>query len=255
MPVDAHIHFANLFERDPGFPGRFAASGIRACAASHSPEEFAWTEALRRRGLPCRLSYGLHPQAPDMAHAELLGELARSGRIEVVGEAGFDFFGDRPEYTRSPENLALQRRAFEFQLALALETGLPLLIHIRKAVDLMFEYSRELAKLPALIFHSWPGTAGEGEALLGRGLRAYFSFGAIVANGQKKALESLRVLPAETLLSETDAPWQPPRGGGFCRFEDLGPIVEAMAACRGLPVPELEALIDANWDGIFGKGA
>ncbi len=253
MSVDAHIHFANLFERDPGFPGRFALSGISACAASHRPDEFLWTEALRERGLRFRTSYGIHPQWPVMDHADFLAALVREGRIEVIGEAGFDFFGDRPEYTRTEENLATQRRAFEYQLELALASGLPLLVHIRRAIDLMFEYAKPLSRLKAVIFHCWPGTPGEAQALLRKRIPAYFSFGTIVLNGHKRAVESLRALPADRILSETDAPWQPPRGSSFCRYEDLGLVVEAMASLRGLEVPALEDLVAANWAGIFGE--
>jgi len=253
VPVDAHIHFANLFERDPGFPGRFAASAISACAASHRPDEFLWTEALHAKGLEFRTSFGIHPQWPVMDHADFLADLVREGRVDVIGEAGFDFFGDRPEYTRSDENLAAQRRAFEFQLELALASGLPLLVHIRRAIDLMFEYAKPLSKLRAVIFHSWPGTPGEAQALLRKKVPAYFSFGTIVMNGHKRAVESLVALPADTILSETDAPWQPPRGSSFCRYEDLGRVVEAMAALRGLEVPALDSLVADNWARVFGE--
>ena len=37
---------------------------------------------------------------------------------------------------------------------------------------------------------------------------------------------------SDRLLAETDAPWQPPRGGEFCRAEDISPIVEGMARLR-----------------------
>ena len=260
MPVDSHIHFANLFERDPDFPARFASSGIAACGASHAPEEFLWSEAFRERlrseGCPVpRLSYGIHPQWPLMDHAELLAELARSGRIDVIGEAGFDFFGDRPEFTRSPENLAVQRRAFEFQLELAHETGLPLLVHLRKAMDLAFEYAKPLSRLPAVIFHSWPGTPGEALSLLDRGVTAFFSFGSIIMNSHKRAVASLAAIPDSTILSETDAPWQPPRGGVFCRFEDIGPIVASMASLREMEVGAMDALIASNWGRVFGEGS
>ena len=253
MLVDAHIHFANLYERDPEFPGRFASSGIDACAASHSRDEFQWTQSLRATGIDFKTSFGIHPQWPVMDNADFLAGLARNARIDVIGEAGFDFFGDRPEFSRTPENLAVQRRAFEFQLELARETGLPLLVHARKAMDLMFEYTRPLSRLRAVIFHSWPGTPGEATALLGRGIPAFFSFGAIVMNGHKRAVASLVAVPASTILSETDAPWQAPRGGEFCRFEDLGRIVETMAKLRGTDVETMKDSIAANWARLFGK--
>ena len=252
--VDAHIHFANLYERDRGFPERFAVSGVRACAASHSPEEFLWTEVLRRSGPSFALSYGLHPQSPTMEHAGFLAGLVETGRVEVIGEAGFDFFGDLPDRVRSAENLAAQRQAFEFQLELALGRGLPLLLHVRKAMDLVFEYARRLSKLPAVIFHSWSGTPGEAEAFVRKGLAAYFSFGTTILKGRKAAIESLRLVPESTILSETDAPWQALRGAPFCRFEDLQAVVAGIAEIRGRGGEEINAIIGRNWDAVVGKG-
>lgn len=250
--VDTHIHFRDLHERDPDFPERFAASGIQACAASHAREEFLWTEGLRSQGLEFSTSLGIHPQSPSMNHANFISEAVRQGRVDFIGEAGFDFFGDCPERVRSPENEAIQREAFEFQLELALANGLPLLIHVRKALDLIFAYSRRLARLQAAVFHSWPGTPDEAEALIRQGIPAYFSFGSIVMNGHKRAMASLAVLPADRILSETDAPWQPPRGSHFCRFEDLGRIVDSLAAVRDVGPEKLREDILATWVSIQG---
>ena len=255
MPVDAHIHFRDLHERDSGFAPRFAASGIEACAASHAREEFLWTEALRTEGLSFATSFGIHPQSPWMIHADFLAELVRGKRIEVIGEAGFDFFGDSPERVRNAENEAVQRRAFEYQLELAETHALPLLLHVRRGMDLVFEYARRLARLPAAIFHSWSGTPSEAEALLRKGVAARFSFGATILEGHKRAVESLRLLPLEVLLTETDAPWQPPRGSPFCRFEDLGAVVTRMAALREMTVATMNAAIEANWRAIIGGPA
>lgn len=252
MPVDAHIHFASLSERDPGFPERFALADIEACAACHSAEEFDWTEKLRESGLRFRISLGIHPQSPAMDHAGFLAAMVEAGRVDVIGEAGFDFFGDRPEYSRTPENLVIQRRAFEFQLGLALDARKPLLVHVRKAMDLVFEYTRDLARLPAVVFHSWPGTPGEAKALLHRRIPAYFSFGAIVLNGHKRAIESLAGLPDDRILSETDAPWQAPRGGAYCRFEDIHRVVDGMARIRNTDIATINSTIAGNWSRIFG---
>jgi TatD DNase family protein len=252
VPADAHIHFRDLHSRDPEFPSRFAASGWMACAASHDRDEFAWTESLRAQGLVFASSFGIHPQSPIMAHADFLADLATSGRIAIIGEAGFDFFGDVPERVRNPANESQQRLAFEFQLELAERHGLPLLLHVRRAMDLVFEYSRRLARLPAALFHSWPGTSGEGLSLLRRGVPARFSFGSIILNGHKRAIESAALFPSETLLSETDAPWQPPKGRPFSRFEDLGAVIDALAEIRGLDASVMDRILVDNYRLIYG---
>lgn len=251
MLADAHIHLADLVERDPGFPERIASPWL-CCAASHSPADWERTEALRPRLPPFVSSYGLHPQAPGLGNAAFLEELAAGGRLAAVGEAGFDFFGDRPERVRSDENEVAQRAVFELQLELADRRGLPILLHIRKAMDLVFEYALRLRRLRGVVLHSYAGTAGEASSLLARGVPAWFSFGAPVINGNKRAAAACASVPAERLLAETDAPWQPPRRGfparaDSCRREDIEPIVEGMAALRGLDRGTLEEILETNF--------
>lgn len=253
MYTDAHIHFVDLAGRDPDFPARYAAGPYLACVASHAEEEFEATERLRSQGLRFVSSFGIHPQWPVWLHADFLSRLAEEGRLVAIGEAGFDFFGDRPERTRSAENEKVQRAVFEYQLSLAERYGLPLLMHVRKASDLVFEYSRRLSRLPSVILHSYSGTVGEAEALLGKGVNAYFSFGSALMNGHKRAQAAAVALPSQRLLSETDAPWQPPRGSDFCRFEAIGDIVAALASLRGFDAAGLSAMLEANFYAAYPK--
>jgi TatD DNase family protein len=123
----------------------------------------------------------------------------------------------------------------------------------------IFAHTGELKKAPPVIFHSWPGTLGEGEALLRRGVNAYFSFGAPVLGSRKETRRCCALLPPERLLLETDAPYQPPRGKTFSSWGDLPLICRAAAALRkeaGSPCAahkELEALTEANFFRAFQK--
>jgi len=284
MYSDAHLHFLDLEGRDPGFLPRFASGPYLACAASHDEAEFGATLDLIRRAeaglvaaradgsatgsvtgggafeggglggcggssLAARtvLSFGIHPQSAVWKDADFLARLASEGRIGAIGEAGFDFFGDRPERVRNPENERTQVAVFEYQLGLAELRGLPIVLHVRKAMDLVFAYAKRLARLPAVVLHSYSGTAREGADLLARGVPAYFSFGAAVLNSHKRAIEACTLLPEERLLSETDAPWQPPRGSAFCRFEAIADIAAGMARLRGADPDALRAALGANF--------
>jgi TatD DNase family protein len=267
VSTDAHIHLANLLERDPGFPERILASPALStwacCAASHDEGEWQRTEGLRARLPPFASSFGIHPQWAVWKNADFLARLAAGGRIAAIGEAGFDFFGDTPERVRNRENESAQREVFEYQLELAERSGLPLLLHLRKAMDLAFAYAPRLKRLPAAIFHSFAGTSSDAESLLAKGVNAFFSFGAPIMNGNKRAAAACASVPEERLLSETDAPWQPPRRGpalspfrgvdaDFCRAEDIALVATGMAALRGIGVDELEARIRRNFDRAFG---
>jgi TatD DNase family protein len=256
MLADAHIHLANLLERDAAFPERLAGLEWTCCAASHDEAEWEAIEALRGRLPRFVSSFGIHPQWAVWNHADLLSRLAGEGRLAAIGEAGFDFFGDRPERVRDEANEAAQRAVFEYQLELAGRFGLPLLLHLRKAMDLAFAYSGRLKALPAAIFHCYSGTADDAASLLARGVNAFFSFGAPILNGNKRAAAACAAVPGDRLLAETDAPWQPPRrdgprGANFCRAEDLFPVIEGIAALRGAGPDAIGELTAANFKKAF----
>jgi hypothetical protein len=120
--------------------------------------------------------------------------------------SGFEFFGDRPEWIRNEENLKSQRDFFEFQLALAIDAGLPLLVHMRKATDVLLGYAPRLRQLPSLIFHGWPGRIHDANAFLLKGVNAFFSFGTPLL--RQAARPEFAALPRDPF--GTDAPCSPP---------------------------------------------
>jgi TatD DNase family protein len=262
--TDAHCHPLALGERFPGGEEERRALGLICAASSSTAEEFYYHEELSRRAraegaaavLPC---LALHPQMPGPGDGldrfapllETVEQLAAGGRLAALGEAGFDLYG--PEFR---ETEALQDRIFSIHLETAGRYDLPLVIHARRAMHKIFALAGKLKQIPSVIFHSWPGTLGEGEALLRRGVNAYFSFGTVILLNHKEARRCCALLPAERLLTETDAPYQPLRGRGFSRWADLPLILRGMAelrreGCPGGSPAELEKTLDGNFRRAF----
>jgi len=115
----------------------------------------------------------------------------------------------------------------------------------------IFANSAEIKKCRAVVFHSWSGTAGEGEALLRQGVNAFFSFGATIMLNHKEAIRCCAAFPSERLLTETDAPFQPLRGREFSRYADISAILGAMEALRGEKMQEVIALNFSKAFGVF----
>lgn len=271
MLTDAHCHPASLAGRFPG--GAAAAEDERrrlgvACAASSATlGEFEFHERLSLEAaaagappvLPC---FAVHPQMPlygksaDGEGLAVLETLAASGRLAAVGETGFDLFGSAFRETERRQELL-----FSAHLDAALRLGLPIVLHVRRAMHKVFARGAELKRCRAVVFHSWSGTAGEGEALLRRGINAFFSFGTTVALNHLGAMRCCALFPAETLLTETDAPYQPLRGRPFSRHADLPRILETIAALRreagndASDAAELEAAVELNFRSAFGLEA
>lgn len=219
---------------------------------AHDVGEFAESERLRSLLPPTIAGFGIHPQNVRWDTAEFLDRLAAQKRIAFIGEAGFDFFGDRPERIRNDANLDAQKKAFEFQLGLAARYGLPLVVHARKATDIILGYGTTLRRLPSVIFHGWPGRIHDAKALLRKGVSAYFSFGTPLLRSAKHAMESCSDLPLERILSETDAPWQPPYGEAWTRSEHIIAVAEKIALIRKMPAEELCDRLYENFKTAYG---
>ena len=253
---DAHFHLADCIY--DGIIKDSFPSDIFACTCCHSKEEWDLTEAfqsavpeaLEGQGPRLFLSYGLHPQSAGHINIEenaaFLEQLLQQNKLHAIGEAGFDYFNEEFK-----NKAATQEKMFNIQLELALQYNIPMVIHCRKANEKLFEYSRQLKKLPAVLFHSFMGMPNEAKSLLARGINAYFSFGKQVMNNNKKVIACVRELPANVLLTETDAPWQFLKGQSHTSPEDIKKIFSAFCEIRNETAQELEEKIKQNFLTIF----
>ena len=272
MLTDAHCHPFDLAHHFPAAEDERRRLGVMCAASATTMEEFTYCEQLSQQAdaapsngappplLPC---FAVHPQMPVVMPATkqsscseqlaALETLAAQGRLAAVGETGFDLYNAAFRETEK-----LQNDLFAAHLKTALRHDLPLVIHVRRAMHKIFAHEVLLKKCRAVIFHSWPGTAGEGEALLKRGINAFFSFGNTIRLNHREAMRCSAVFPADRLLTETDAPFQPPRGKDFSCYADLEPILETMAALRreagvvDLTAEEMKETVDKNFHAAFG---
>lgn len=193
-------------------------------------------------------SYGIHPLWIDGAgrSKETLEKLASEKKIAAVGEFGFDFYNGR-----SREEEAKQREFFLAQCSVAEKYELPAVIHVRRGMAELFSDVLLLKRLPAVIFHCYPGTAEEGCAFLKRGVNAFFSFGTPLVKNYPGALAALKELPRDRLLLETDAPFQPPRGQERTLPADIIKVYEKCSELLEISFPKVEESIWRNACDIF----
>jgi TatD DNase family protein len=264
MLTDAHCHPFDLAERFPAAEDQRRQLGVMCAASATTAEEFAYCERLSREArdsavaplLPC---FAVHPQMPVVSQLSIFSEqlamlntLAAERRLAAIGETGFDLFN-----TEYRETEKIQDDLFAAHLETALRCDLPLVIHVRRAMHKIFACSSALKKCRAVVFHSWPGTEGEGEALLRRGINSFFSFGNTIMLNHREAMRCCALFPANRLLTETDAPFQPPRGTQFSSYADIARILEAAATFRreagaeGSTAQELEEIIERNFRAAF----
>jgi TatD DNase family protein len=198
---------------------------------------------------------GCHPTEAagfDDARAEAIARLAAENeKVRAIGETGIDYYRE----TASPAD---QRRAFEAQIEIAADRGLPIVIHARDpegetgAVDEVFAILDAKGDGVKVILHCFLAPWRVEDAIE-RGW--YCSFSGIVTFPSAEELrEAAAKLPDELVLVETDAPYlapQPVRG----KPNEPAFVVataEKVAAVRGVSYAQLEQTVEANARALFG---
>ena len=209
------------------------------------------------RGHPAKLyaTAGVHPHhAGDYGEDTdaLLRELARKPEVVAVGETGLDYFRDL-----SPR--PAQRAAFEKQLAIAIDRGMPLFLHQRDAHDDFFALLKSARdRVPAAVVHCFTDDR--------RGLFDYLDLdchigitGWICDERRGTHLRELvRSIPSNRLLLETDAPYllprdiRPPPADRRNEPMYLAHICEAVARERGETAATTAANATAATRAFFG---
>ena len=191
---------------------------------------------------------GRHPNAAkgfDDADLAELRALAAHERCAAIGETGLDFYRDG-----APR--ADQQRAFAAQIALARETGKPLVIHTRAAERQTLEQLADEAEGLSVALHcfSMPDRLAD---CLQRGYAISFA-GNVTYRNAVELQEAAKLVPDERLLVETDAPYLSPQAVRKQRNQPafVAHTVEFLALLRGTPVAALGTLVERNATRLFG---
>jgi TatD DNase family protein len=195
-------------------------------------------------------SVGLHPHEVAKAREdafERLKALAQEPRVVAIGECGLDFYRDL-----SPRDQ--QREWFERQLALANQFALPLVIHVRDAMDETLDRLERAAPVRGGTMHCWSGDATQAKRAVALGFK--LGFGGTLTYGVPAYEDSARAVPDEALLLETDAPYLVPEPKDVKRNEPalLARVRTRLAALRGVSEERIDELTTENAARLFALG-
>jgi TatD DNase family protein len=253
--IDSHTHLFLCEGPEDELVGRAGAAGVeRLLNVGLGSETNQVAIGAAERHEAVFASVGCHPTSAsefDDALAAEIARLAAHEKVRAIGETGIDYYRE----TASPEE---QRRAFEAQVRIAAEQGLPVVIHARDpdgetgATDDVFEILDTHAEGVQVILHCFLAPWRVHDAIE-RGWTCSFS-GIVTFPGSDALREAAAALPDELILVETDAPYlapQPVRG----RPNEPAHVIataEAVAAARGQSYEELERTVEANARALFG---
>jgi TatD DNase family protein len=250
---------------------RARAAGVHAIvatgtsvAASHATWEIAQTQRravdANRAPLDAPVVYstaGVHPHEASRwspaAEADVR-DLATRPEVVAIGECGLDF--DR---NFSPRDAQIQ--CFEAQLEVAAELALPVFLHERKAhEDFVRILTRVRPRLARAVIHCFTGGEDEVARYLDLDLHVGVT-GWICDDRRATSLRaSVRRVPRDRLMIETDAPFLLPRdippgerpAAGRNEPCFLLHVLAAVAAARGESPEDVEQSTDATARAFFG---
>ena len=198
---------------------------------------------------------GIHPQDSQGVvekDIEKLIEMAAHPKVVAIGELGLDFFRERSSRVD-------QMRVLEWQLNAAKKIGKPIVIHCRQAqaeiLPVLTAWRNEFSLpggRPPGVLHCFNLDALSVKPYLDMGF--YLSIGAYIGYPSSANLrETVKSLPLDRILIETDCPFLPPQKMRGKRNEPAYSVITAgiLAELKGLTFEELSAQTTANACHMF----
>lgn len=245
MLVDTHCHLdAAEFDADRDNVAQAARRlGVGAIVIpAIDAANFAQVTALCRHYPGCAPAYGIHPLYVDRATPEDLETLRQTIATEspvAVGEIGLDFFVEGYDEAK-------QSYFFVEQLKIAREFDLPVILHVRRAVDTILKHLRQF-RVKGGIAHAFNGSRQQADMLLDLGFKLGFG-GAMTYDRALKIRELAKTLPLTSIVLETDAPDIPPSWLAHRRNSpaELPQIGQTLAALRDISFDTLAMATTEN---------
>ena len=255
MLVDSHCHLDYLAKEGDLDPvvARARDAGVETLVTICTKlSEFMEVRAIAERFTGVYCSAGVHPhEAADegIESPDRLIALAAHEKVVGIGETGLDYY-----YEHSPR--AAQQASFRAHIQAARATGLPIIVHSREADDDSVAILREARGDGPFsgVIHCF--TAGPALAAAALDLGLYISVAGIVTFKTADALrETLRQVPLDRLLVETDSPYLAPVPKRGKRNEPafVVHVAEGLAANMGVAPDELARVTTANFHRVFTK--
>ena len=194
---------------------------------------------------------GFHPHLVSPLKEKDLNEyrmLLKMDKVVAIGEIGLDYY-----YENQPKDI--QKKAFEQMLDLALETGIPVIIHNRDSdQDLIKCLSGRVKEGLKGLIHCYTGTLETARVLLDFGFYLSFS-GIITFKNANELREVVRQVPLDKILAETDAPYLAPIPMRGKRNEPsyIQYTFQEIARVKVLDLLEVQRAVMQNAEKLFSR--
>lgn len=193
---------------------------------------------------------GVHPSDIAGLNEETyawLKERTAHPKTVAVGEIGLDYYWDK-----EPEVQEAQREWFRRQLMLAKESRLPVIVHSRDAAEDTMRIIKE-AETACGVIHCYSYSPEQAKEYVKLGY--YIGVGGVVTfKNAKKLKETVRQIPLERILLETDCPYMAPEPHRGTRNDSsyLPYVAAKIAELKGVTAQEVQRVTWENACRLFG---
>lgn len=251
--IDTHSHLY-----DEAFAGEEDAAVARAVEAGVDRIIFPDIDSLSRDAMfdfadrhpgviyPC---LGLHPTSVGAGWQEELSRMESymSRKIWAVGEIGMDCYW-------SKEFIEEQKEVLRIQLEMAAKADLPVIIHSRESTELIINILKECRHLGIRgVFHAFSGSV-ETFRELDRLGDWYVGIGGVLTYKKASIAETVRKIPTDRILLETDSPYLTPVPFRGKRNESsyIPHIAAKLSELTERPLEEIAETTTSNARKLFG---
>ena len=142
---------------------------------------------------------GIHPENIDNSNLETIENIIKEHKVFAIGEIGLD-------YHYNDENKDEQKEYFIKQLDLALKYDLPVIIHIREAMQECFDILK--TRKNRGIIHCFSGSVEMAREYIKLGYK--LGIGGVLTFKNSKLYEVIEKIDLKDIVLETDSPFLSP---------------------------------------------
>lgn len=246
--LDSHCHLNDeAFDEDLNDTlKRMIDNDVKRCMlVSCTPFDYERGLKINHPEIEIKRAIGIFPEYTDLSDEEYKAYEKYFDEADAIGEIGLD-------YHWYPETKEKQKALFIKQIELANKLNKPIIVHARDASQDAFDILK--AHPCRGLLHCYSGSAEMAKELVKLGY--YISIaGPITWKNAKAPLEVIKAIPVDRLLIETDSPYLTPAPNRGKRNEPSNVVYVGRVIAKelGIAEEEFKAIINKNYDALFGK--
>ena len=253
MYIDSHCHirFPELRDKIDEVMQNMAYHKVtHALCVSVTLDNFEEVITMANKYNHIFASVGVHPDYEDIIEpdVDLLVRHSKNDKVVAIGETGLDYF-------RLKGDLTWQRNRFRTHIKAAIKANLPLIIHTRNAQkDTISIMKEEGASNARGVMHCFTETYDMAKQAIDQGFYISFS-GIITFKNADDIRETVKKIPLESILIETDSPYLAPvpNRGKLNQPSNVIFVAEKIAEIKNLSVEEVADVTTRNFFTLFDK--